>query len=106
MELPPYDRFLGVTLEAAADGRATAVLDVRPHHRNRRGVVHGGVVSSLLDSALGAAVISSIPREWWCATVSLTVQFVSGGRGERMVAFIVDVPGSPMDPATVLPVQI
>jgi len=86
MELPPYDRFLGVTLEAAADGRATAVLDVRPHHRNRRGVVHGGVVSSLLDSALGAAVISSIPREWWCATVSLTVQFVSGGRGERMVA--------------------
>jgi uncharacterized protein (TIGR00369 family) len=55
-------------------------LDLRPHHRNARGVAHGGVVSSLVDSTLGAAVISSIPQEWWCATVSLSVQYLGGAR--------------------------
>jgi uncharacterized protein (TIGR00369 family) len=43
-------------------------------------VAHGGVVSSLLDATLGAAVISSMPREWWCATVSLTIQYLGGAR--------------------------
>jgi len=55
-------------------------LALEDHHRNNRGVAHGGVVSSLLDATLGAAVISSIPKEWWCATVSLTVEYLSGAR--------------------------
>lgn len=86
MDLPPFDDFLGLRIESMSDGEATCSLELREHHRNKRGVTHGGVVSAMLDSALGAAVISSIPREWWCATVSLTVEFVSGGRGERLVA--------------------
>ena len=53
------------------DGEAEATIDLGPHHTNNRGVAHGGVVSSLLDTAMGAAVISSIPKEWWCATTGL-----------------------------------
>jgi uncharacterized protein (TIGR00369 family) len=62
------------------NGDAEARLELRPHHCNKRGVVHGGVLSALLDTALGAAVISSIPKEWWCATTSLSVQFLEGVR--------------------------
>jgi fumarylpyruvate hydrolase len=86
MDLPPFNEFLGVRVESAHDGEATCALDLAPHHRNKRGVAHGGVVSSLLDTALGAAVISAMPPEWWCATVSLSIQFVSGGRGSRLIA--------------------
>lgn len=86
MDLPPFDRFLGVRVERDDDGGSVCTLELEPHHCNRRGVAHGGVVSALLDTALGAAVIASIPKEWWCATVSLTVHFVRGGRGERLVA--------------------
>jgi len=74
----PFNRFLGTRLVAHASGEATMAIDLEPHHLNRRGVAHGGVVTALLDSALGGAVISSIPTEWWCATMSLHVQFVRG----------------------------
>jgi fumarylpyruvate hydrolase len=86
MRLPPFNEYLGTRVERRDDGEAVCSLELRDHHRNLRGVPHGGVVSSLLDSALGAAVISSIPREWWCATISLSVQYVAGARGDHLVA--------------------
>ena len=67
-------------------GEAVAALELGPHHTNNRGVAHGGVLSSLLDSAMGAAVISAIPKEWWCATTGLTVQFLAGPRAGRIEA--------------------
>jgi uncharacterized protein (TIGR00369 family) len=86
MKLPPFDRHLGVRVEQRGDGESVATLRLRPEHLNNRGVAHGGVVSSLLDTALGAAVIGSIPKEWWCATTSLSVQFVDGAGEGRLTA--------------------
>ena len=78
--LPPFNQYLGIDVTRMAGGEAEAVVDLKPHHTNNRGVAHGGVVLSLLDSAMGAAVISAIPKEWWCATTGLSVQFVAGPR--------------------------
>ena len=75
--VPAFNKYLGVKVGPRRGG-AVATLRLRPHHLNRRGVAHGGVVSSLLDSALGAAVIRSIPKQWWCATISLSIQFLDG----------------------------
>jgi len=86
MELPRFVAYLGIQVERTGDGESVAHLEIGSHHRNRRGVVHGGVVSSLLDTALGAAVISAIPKEWWCATTSLSVEFLEGAREGRLVA--------------------
>ena len=81
MEYPAFNVFLGGRVAHRGDGEATIELDLKPHHLNQRRVVHGGVISALLDSALGLAVISSIPKEWWCATIALNIQFMSG-KGE------------------------
>ena len=81
MPSPPFNEFLGTKILRAGNGEAEVALDLRPEHLNGRGVAHGGVVSSLLDTSLGAAVISSMPPEWWCATTSLSTQFIGGGRG-------------------------
>jgi uncharacterized protein (TIGR00369 family) len=81
MTYPPFHTYLGVEVERMEAGEAVAKLSLAPHHLNKRGVIHGGVLSALLDTALGAAVISSIPKEWWCATTSLSVQFLEGARG-------------------------
>lgn len=86
MPTPPFQSYFGIEMLRAADGRAELALQLAAHHLNRRGVAHGGVVAALLDCALGAAVVSAIPREWWCATTSLSSQFLDGPGSGRLTA--------------------
>jgi len=84
MNVPPFNSYLGVEVVRLEKGEAEATLNLAAHHLNARGVAHGGVISSLLDTVLGGAVISAIPREWWCATTSLSIQFLDGS-GEGLL---------------------
>src|SRR5258706_10108266 len=86
MPVPPFNQYLGIRVVRMEEGAAEAAIDLAPHHTNSRGVAHGGVVSSLLDSAMGAAVISAIPKEWWCATTGLSIQFIAGARAGTLTA--------------------
>jgi len=86
MRFPPFDEHMGTRLVRRGQGEAELTLALLPHHLNLRGVAHGGVVSYLLDAALGSAVIASIPREWWCATTSLNIQFLRGPRDGVLTA--------------------
>ncbi len=74
-ETTPFNRLLGTRCVFREEGRSRYELTLGPDHLNRRGVAHGGVVASLLDTALGAAVVSSIKKEEWCGTLQLSVQF-------------------------------
>lgn len=84
--LTSFGRLLGISVDASESGRATASMPVAARLKNRRGVMHGGAVSTLLDTALGAAVISAMTPEEWCATVSLQIQFLAGATSGRVSA--------------------
>jgi uncharacterized protein (TIGR00369 family) len=84
--LPPFDRFLGTRIVSAANEELVVELVLEPHHLNKRGVAHGGVVLSLLDSAMGGALVAAMPQEWWCATTSLSTQFLRGPGAGRIRA--------------------
>jgi uncharacterized protein (TIGR00369 family) len=71
----PFDALLGTRAIEVRDGEAHMSLELGDQHRNRRGVAHGGVVSALLDTSLGAAVVSTLRPEEWCGTLELSVQF-------------------------------
>ncbi len=71
----PFDSLLGLEVESANDGESEVVLELLPSHCNRRGVAHGGVMCGLLDTALGAAVVSTLGESEWCGTLELSVQF-------------------------------
>lgn len=71
----PFDDLLGLEMKRAADGESEVRLQLSEAHCNRRGVAHGGVVSALLDVALGSAVVSTTTPEEWCGTLELSVQF-------------------------------
>ncbi|MEQ8766024.1 MAG: PaaI family thioesterase [Planctomycetota bacterium] len=80
----PFGQFLGVEwIERGPEG-ARVVFDLAPHHCNKRGVAHGGVLSSLLDMTLGASVIAAIRPEEWCATIDLALHFVAPARLGRI----------------------
>ena len=86
MQIPPFNTYIGSEVLFREEGEAEVVLTLKAHHLNRRGVAHGGVITSLLDSALGAAVISSVPEQWWVATTTLTTQFLEGVGEGKLIA--------------------
>jgi uncharacterized protein (TIGR00369 family) len=61
-------------------GQASAILEFTPaeFHYNLIGGVHGGVVSTLLDSAMACAILSSLPEDRIHTTLEFKVNFVRG----------------------------
>jgi uncharacterized protein (TIGR00369 family) len=78
----PYYRLLGLRAEAGEPaGQSKLVLESRSELENSRGEVHGGVIASLLDAAMGVAVRSTLTVGDGASTVSLTVNYVAPGGG-------------------------
>ncbi|WP_315971272.1 PaaI family thioesterase [Paenibacillus sp. N3.4] len=74
---PTFWGFLGCEfVSLAEDGVITISLDAKSHHLNLIGIVHGGVLSSLLDNAMGIVVMMARPEEK-AVTTNLNVHFVS-----------------------------
>ena len=71
-------QILGFSEVERGPGRLVLEAQARDDLRNRRGVIHGGVISALLDCALGGAVVAGIDPEEWCATLQLSVQYIRG----------------------------
>ncbi len=88
----PLAQLLGIERETLAAGRASFRLVVTADHMNPYGVVHGGVLYSMVDYALGAALTSELDRRERCATLEMKINYlapVSGGE-LRAEAHVVD----------------
>jgi uncharacterized protein (TIGR00369 family) len=57
-------------------GRVTVLAQPSQRYYNMLKVVHGGFAATLLDSAAGCAVHTTLPAGVSCATVDLVVHFV------------------------------
>jgi uncharacterized protein (TIGR00369 family) len=73
---PPVSRLVGFTLTEVDAGRAVFECEPSESHFNPIGTVHGGVISTLLDSALSCAVHATLPEGTGYTTAELKVNFV------------------------------
>ena len=73
---PPIMSTLGFSGLSVGPGWARFTFEPGEHHYNPIGSVHGGVAATLLDSALGCAVHSTLPAGVGYTTVDLQVSFV------------------------------
>ena len=73
---PPISELLGFHLVEVEDGRA--VFEGVPdfHHYNPIGTVHGGFAATLLDSALGCAIFSTLLKGDTWTTLELKLNYV------------------------------
>jgi uncharacterized protein (TIGR00369 family) len=69
----PIQDLLGFDLIEVDEGRVVFAAQPGEQHYNPIGVVHGGLAATLLDSAMGAAVHSTLPQG--SAYVTLEVKF-------------------------------
>lgn len=68
--------YLGCEMVSASSERVVLKLDAGLHHLNSIGIVHGGVVSSLLDNAMGLVTMLARPGQN-TVTSNLNVHFVA-----------------------------
>ena len=75
---PPILPTLGGRLTAVAHGEVTFTLEPAEYHYNTIGSVHGGVYATMLDSACGCAVQSTLPAGTGYTSLDLSVKFLRG----------------------------
>lgn len=73
---PPISELLGFTLLEVGDGHAVFACVPGEQHYNPIGVVHGGLACTLLDSAMGCAVHSKLPKGTAYTTLELKVNLL------------------------------
>lgn len=68
--------YLGGRIVELSAEKAVVALDIRKHHLNPMQIVHGGVLSSLIDNTMGLAAMAARPGHK-VVTTNLNVNFVA-----------------------------
>src|SRR3712207_1714668 len=71
---------IGAQVEDADDGGARIAFEVREEHLNPAGTLHGGVVATLVDTAMGQAIRTTTGAGEVPATSQLTVTYLRPGK--------------------------
>jgi uncharacterized protein (TIGR00369 family) len=72
----PYARFLGLELGEIKGGEATIHLKVRNELKQNQGVVHGGAIASLIDTASAFAIVTRLEPGERVTTTDLTIHYL------------------------------
>jgi uncharacterized protein (TIGR00369 family) len=73
---PPLGALMNFQLVEVREGHAVFAVEPKEYHYNPIGVVHGGLAATLLDSAMGCAVHSTLPAGAGYTTLEMKVNFV------------------------------
>ena len=80
-------RTLGAVLESVEPGTVTITCRFDEGLTQQRGLLHGGVVASLVDVACGYASLSAMPADRELLTVEFKVRFLKPAKTEQIIAF-------------------
>lgn len=82
----PFARLLRLELDEVGSGTATLGLKVRKELKQNHGVVHGGAIASLIDTATAFAILSLLEPNEKVTTVDLTISYLRPITGGRITA--------------------
>jgi uncharacterized protein (TIGR00369 family) len=84
----PLNRFLGMQLRDPADPSAGIWFPVGPSAQNQAGVLHGGVVTTLLDTACYLALLPQLSDAEHAVTHDLTVSLMRPVSADQRVDIV------------------
>lgn len=75
-----HSRWLGLRLDDVSPGEAAVSLALAPRHLNLMGTLHGGLISTLADTATGLSLRTLLDADASFVTTQLSVVFLAPGR--------------------------
>ena len=79
LPVPPAMKTLGIEPDEAEPGRVSFVLEPAEFHLNPFGIVHGGILAAMLDTAMGCAAHSLLPAATGYVTGEMNIRFLRPG---------------------------
>jgi uncharacterized protein (TIGR00369 family) len=74
--VPPAAALIGMQVERVTDDEVVFSLEPQEFHYNPAGTVHGGVITTLADTAMTTAIIARLPAGKWAPTLEVKVNFI------------------------------
>jgi uncharacterized protein (TIGR00369 family) len=71
----PFEEYLGMRIEEAAEGRAVLTMRFLVKLAQGKGLMHGGAITSLADTAVAMAIKSVLPEGSHFVTTELCLKF-------------------------------
>ena len=81
-----FAELLGARRAHMGEGSCRFELTAESRHLNPHGVVHGGVVYSLVDYAMGGALTSRLAQGERCATLEIKINYLAAAAAGRLAA--------------------
>ena len=78
--------WLGIRLDHAEPGLVVVSLEAEAHHLNVQGLLHGGIIATLADSASGLAIRSQLEPGRRHVTIQLNVHYLAPAKAGRVTA--------------------
>ena len=72
----PFSKLLGLSYPVYKDGVCKAALEIDERLLNVYGTAHGGVIYSIADVAMGAALWSILDQDEICKTIEVKVKYL------------------------------
>jgi acyl-CoA thioesterase len=85
-EAAPFPVLIGMEVLEQRAGFIRCRVPISEKHRNGIGLVHGGVLTALLDHVLSIVVYPHVEIGKWCATLDLKVSYLAPVRDGEIVA--------------------
>lgn len=83
----PLLTLLGMRSETIEPGHVRVYYMVGPDHLRSRGIAHGGIIATLMDTAVGLAASTKAPEGLDVVTAQINVNFIRPAwSGERLIA--------------------
>lgn len=88
LPLPPILSVLDITEGSMGEGWIEFSMTPQPYMLNLAGTVHGGVLATLIDSALTCALVTRLPQGFACVSIDLQMRFFRPARpsAEKLTA--------------------
>lgn len=72
----PFAKLLGIEVDSVEPGHAVLSMKLRHEHMRNNAIAHGGVIATLIDSAMAIAIMALLEENEHTVTVDLTIHYL------------------------------